>query len=835
MKTDDHIKRQQSDPDGLDFEGLKRKGIDLLQALSHQQWTDYNLHDPGVMLLELLCYGLTDLVYRTDFDVADFLTDAFGNIDFHAQALFPPQDIFPNQPVTDIDFCKLIYDQLHEIDDVWIDSAQRNGAANGLFSVYIKPRASLFRSGEDICEELRRDVIALLSKHRNLCRDIDQVIVVRPEPYTLAGEIEVDDSRSAAEIYADIYFRCAKLISSGGQIIRFEEALKQGMTWEAMLDGPLTRSGYIKQDHFTQAIHEVDAMKLIALVRHIPGVKQVKALCLMDIHGSAVEQIPLAQSGDVCPVLSFPSTPAAMQSLRLMHGKSAGQLPVGAQDEAARMPGRHALQFREQVALYLKKLEFEHDAFRNNDGNLQRLISLPQGQYRPFGEYSSVGEHTPAIYGINHYGVPRSEPPEVHARARQLKAYLYPFEQMMANYLASLQGIKDLYSINDKVDKTYFAQFLRDREIPNLEILYRESTTPAEVDAVLHEQDTFSDRRNRVLDSLLAMYGEVFPAEAMRRYDVYHTEDFDRHLITCKIRLLHHLCKLSANRGNAMDLQAAYWSGDNYASIQLRIQLLSGADKNTCGRSLSAGINESSMQFISDKLYLERLAQQAGFPQQVSYQQTVAVSKGAALISGESALLPHGAVSPSLMLAGIHRENYRMLPAGEEQGWLCLNVDDENCWALSLLPKAELASTAQRLQENLIALNRSCEGFHLLEHLLLRPRGGKITREVPEDFYAHRVSVVLPAFTARFADPGCRAWMEELIAQNLPAHIFPEFYWLDFAFLAEFELHYREWLALLHDVAGGSDEVTERLDASADQLIDFLKKASAYRSNRFWL
>jgi len=227
--------------------------------------------------------------------------------------------------------------------------------------------------------------------------------------------------------------------------------------------------------------------------------------------------------------------------------------------------------------------------------------------------------------------------------------------------------------------------------------------------------------------------------------------------------------------------------------------------------------------------------QQAGFPQQVSYQQTVAVSKGAALISGESALLPHGAVSPSLMLAGIHRENYRMLPAGEEQGWLCLNVDDENCWALSLLPKAELASTAQRLQENLIALNRSCEGFHLLEHLLLRPRGGKITREVPEDFYAHRVSVVLPAFTARFADPGCRAWMEELIAQNLPAHIFPEFYWLDFAFLAEFELHYREWLALLHDAVGGSDEVTERLDASADQLIDFLKKASAYRSNRFWL
>jgi hypothetical protein len=30
---------------------------------------------PGVTLLELLCYGLTDLVYRTDFDVSDFYAD----------------------------------------------------------------------------------------------------------------------------------------------------------------------------------------------------------------------------------------------------------------------------------------------------------------------------------------------------------------------------------------------------------------------------------------------------------------------------------------------------------------------------------------------------------------------------------------------------------------------------------------------------------------------------------------------------------------------------------------------------------------------------------------
>ena len=41
--ADDHIKRVQIDPDGLDFVGLRGQGIALLQGLSRDAWTDYNL------------------------------------------------------------------------------------------------------------------------------------------------------------------------------------------------------------------------------------------------------------------------------------------------------------------------------------------------------------------------------------------------------------------------------------------------------------------------------------------------------------------------------------------------------------------------------------------------------------------------------------------------------------------------------------------------------------------------------------------------------------------------------------------------------------------------
>ena len=58
----------------LDFQSLRLRGLDWLQRYAGERWTDYNVHDPGVTLLEALVYGLTDLAYRVDFATADLLT-----------------------------------------------------------------------------------------------------------------------------------------------------------------------------------------------------------------------------------------------------------------------------------------------------------------------------------------------------------------------------------------------------------------------------------------------------------------------------------------------------------------------------------------------------------------------------------------------------------------------------------------------------------------------------------------------------------------------------------------------------------------------------------------
>ena len=57
----------------MDYAALRAEGIALLGQLAGGQWTDFNTHDPGITLLEQLCYAITDLGYRANFPMADLL------------------------------------------------------------------------------------------------------------------------------------------------------------------------------------------------------------------------------------------------------------------------------------------------------------------------------------------------------------------------------------------------------------------------------------------------------------------------------------------------------------------------------------------------------------------------------------------------------------------------------------------------------------------------------------------------------------------------------------------------------------------------------------------
>ena len=70
------------------YDELLEEGISLIQKFSGEKWTDYNYHDPGITILEQLCYAITDIGYKTNFDIQDILMYQQDEFDFENKNLF---------------------------------------------------------------------------------------------------------------------------------------------------------------------------------------------------------------------------------------------------------------------------------------------------------------------------------------------------------------------------------------------------------------------------------------------------------------------------------------------------------------------------------------------------------------------------------------------------------------------------------------------------------------------------------------------------------------------------------------------------------------------------
>ena len=53
------------DPD-FDLVALREKGISFIQQYSGTEWTDHNIHDPGITILEQICLAIADITYQTE-------------------------------------------------------------------------------------------------------------------------------------------------------------------------------------------------------------------------------------------------------------------------------------------------------------------------------------------------------------------------------------------------------------------------------------------------------------------------------------------------------------------------------------------------------------------------------------------------------------------------------------------------------------------------------------------------------------------------------------------------------------------------------------------------
>lgn len=96
-------------PLSQDYEFLRTEGMKHIESLASELWTDYNTHDPGITILEALCYAISELGYRTGFDMKDLLSDSDHTL-FENQNFFTAKKILTVNPLTINDYRKLLID-----------------------------------------------------------------------------------------------------------------------------------------------------------------------------------------------------------------------------------------------------------------------------------------------------------------------------------------------------------------------------------------------------------------------------------------------------------------------------------------------------------------------------------------------------------------------------------------------------------------------------------------------------------------------------------------------------------------------------------------------------
>jgi hypothetical protein len=609
----DNIITEPVPAEDLDYAFFRRKGIEWLQKLAGGQWTDHNTHDPGITVLEQLCYALTDLSYRIGFSIPDLMTTGEGT---GWSDHFKPAAMLSSGPVNLRDWRKLLidtegvrnawiypldttseqydsrvfYDPVEEALRMSIPTINRDSQKSmqpidmlGLYRVAFIPEPD--KNPESVRIALRDRLHA----RRNLCEDFHQIEALALQGVAIKGRIEIGEVSDPAALLAKIYFVVQHYLSPRIRFYTLPERLEMGDLLEDLFEGPALDHGFLDDEEMDafQLRRSVRISDIIRLIMNLEGVRAVQSLAI-SLPASPI--LASTQEGEPWEII----IPENYAPVLIIPPSSTPQKPADVGVEL----WKHGLPVRTNWEISRRWLQIMNNKEIERTKTLrQEAPAPPTGVDRQVGLHQSIQRQFPEIYGVGEVGLPASASALRSAQVRQFKAYLAIFDQLLANAFAQLGGVGKLFSLETGAsDKTYFSQSMRG-ETPNFEPLINwQSITKAEqtgnVPVFLSSRDSLEEkeagynanlqkltegkntvearqiqweRRNRLLNHLLARF-----AEQVNEHDA----EIKEQLFDQKETLLNQYTYLSRERNQAFDYTHAYRRPDNMARLERRLRLL---------------------------------------------------------------------------------------------------------------------------------------------------------------------------------------------------------------------------------------------------------------------
>ena len=709
MKEHVSIRKTSALSEGLDFDALRLQGIAYLQETCGDIWTDYNDHDPGVTLLEHLSFTLTDLAYRAGFDIKEVL---YANEEKSNKSIengfFSSVEILPTTPVTPTDYRKLLIDRIRDIRNAWFDPIDNHLLGyQGLFRVRIQLAEDIDRTSRR--EQVVNDVRVLIMEHRNLCEDLDEIIVLKTEHLNLSATISIEADAFGEKVLANILHTLEQLLNPGIRFYSREELIAEGQAIEDIFEGPEPFHGFIKKEDLRPLPENTHISTLREAISKVSGVRLVESLIVWKegqrIHGDEI----------------LPSPDAALSlhpDLADSNGKE-GSIRLWRNGVPVSINPLQTHQFLNTLKAKAKKgFQIKLD--------LSDPPVVSTKSFKGLAQYRSFQRLLPAVYGIGPEGLPATANRERRAKANQLKAYLLLFEQFMADYLIQLANVRNLFSIasEDQLTSeyeehpaTYFTQFLAD--VPNVHELYHHGKPPGtpakEIQEAILENlhrlssafDPSDQRRNRFLDHLLARFGEVYNGDFLQLITSHSKENLSHQLIKGKASFLRNYPKLSSNRSKAFDYTQNAWENENISGLKKRVALL-------------LNINEIANDGASPKRrkYHNRFLSKTEVLEEVQLQRPSTPPPSGISLPFKKMLRLGGDTGNYDIIQ--HAGGYELYFQDKGAAAGAENVEGQSTH-LFTGSMAQCLAARNRLIDRFHKINAGGEGFFFLENILLRP------------------------------------------------------------------------------------------------------------------
>lgn len=574
------------------------------------------------------------------------------------------------------------------------------------------------------------------------------------EEIAVKAEIEIAEDANPQVLMAHIHGVLAETISPVLPFLSLQELQDRGKSVEEIFSGPILEHGFIDDEQLQQFQRktEIHTSDLIHVILEIPGVKAVKRIVIASSQ-SPEQEWALDLDPKLTPRLKSIQGMVEARDIQFYKGKIVCDLDL------IQIEGT-------------QRLKTPSEPLPPQD------LPIPTGDYRELAEYESIQNEFPLTYGIGEIGLPASASAERKAQGKQLQAYLMAFDQLLANYFAQLDRVKDLFSLDTAQIQTYFAQSIA--HFPGGEAILQDAyeqhlATQQESVAVAVE------RKYRFLDHLIAQYGETFTDYSL----LFPNSALSEAFLHAQAEFARDYPQVSSARDRAFNYTLNPNQIENFhnvSGLKRRIARLLGIEPT---RQFLASSETEGFYLLEHLLLRPR---QANSPD----------------------------ASPDFLSFAHSITEFR---SSESPGYVTCTSRNHG-----LQPHARVnIFYSTHYSGTYSVANTAIDTFDILHEFVAEDTGEWVRSEQFPDPFSFQISVVFPNWLTRFQSENFKQLIYETLIAETPAHITLYCHWLDREKMREFETMYALWLQSLSGHAIDSAEA----EASTTRLINFLELGSS--------